>query len=246
MSCKRVLWGLLGLATIFIFLACGDQSKQQTEQQTTPMIKPEVVAVCIWDGASLRSEPSRKAKLLSTISLGEQVIWLGDTVVDSTDKNREYYKIKLSDGKEGWTSSYLLVPKAKAAAITQKAFIYKRPDLLTVTDDFFEPMNMVAVVSEADDWLEVVGNKRKKKGWIKNRDISYKEADVAVTILTTKALAEKDAEKQREKITAIINNPDFAGSIFLPELREMLGPGESMHKETTDTSMTEEAVSVKN
>lgn len=246
MSCKRVLRGLLGLAIIFIIVACGDQSKQKTEEEITPTVTKEVTAVCIWDGASLRSEPSRKAKLLSTISLGEQVTWLGETAVDSTDKNREYYKIKLSDGKEGWTSSYLLVPKAKAAAITQKAFIYKRPNLITVLDDFFEPMNMVAVISEEDDWLEVVGNKKKKKGWIKNRDISFNEVDVAVAILTTKALAEKDMEKQRERISAIVNNPAFVGSIFLPKLREMLGPVENLQKESADTSTTEDAVFIKN
>ena len=80
---------------------------------------------------------------------------------------------------------------------------------------------MVAIIKTENDWLEVIGAQRKKNGWIKNDGVSLRQEDVAVAILVSKALAEKNEEKRMEKIEAIINNTAFRSSGFIPELQQM-------------------------
>lgn len=180
----------------------------------------------------MRASPSQQGKWLSSISLGEKVVYLGATAVDSADNNREYCKVRLSDGKEGWAFAWPIISNAKAAAVLQKSVIYKRPDLLTSTATELSPMTMVAVKSEKEDWIEMVTSKKEKSGWVKNNVVSYKDEDVAVAILVAKAMAEKDVAKQKEKLEAILNNPSFAGSVFIEELRNRLYSGQA----PTDTA----------
>ncbi len=224
------------LAALGLFLACGNKTEEQ-EAVVAPV--QETQAICMWDEASLRASPSQQGKWLSAISLGEKVAYLGETALDSSDDNKEYSKVRLSDGKDGWINSYLIIPNAKAAALVQKTSIYKRPDVLTGTNVEFGPMNMVAVKSEKDDWIEVVGSQKKKSGWVKNNVVSYKDEDVAVAILAAKALAEKDPARQKQKLEAVLNNPAFAGSVFISELQNMLSPGSPV-QELPDTSGVEE------
>ena len=209
------------LIAIFIVFSCTERSEQE---DTTAK---ELSAVCIWEGSTLRDAPSKQAKWLASISLGETLTMLGDTAIDSTDKNREFYNIRLSDGKQGWVQAYLLAIDAKPAAFIQKAVIHKRPDLLTGTDNAFETMEMVAVLNEQDDWLEVIGNKRKKSGWIKNENVTFNDKDVAVAILATKAFSEKDQERKDEKIKEILDNSALSGSVFIEELQRLLYPEEA-------------------
>ena len=188
--------------------------------------------VCIWDRAVLRTEPSMEnGKWISSIALGEKVTWLNESYVDSADNNREFLKVRLSDGKEGWTIAYVLVRNAKPAAITQKVYVYRRPDILTITDKAIDPMEMVAITKSEGEWLEVVGKERKKSGWNKNEGISLKDADVAVAILASKALAEDDEKKKLAKLQAIIENPDLANSVFLNAIRQLLMPNPSLEEE---------------
>ena len=73
-------------------------------------------SVCIEDGMSLRSEPSKTSKLLTTVSLGEEVSWLGKSEKDSKT-GQAYHQIKISDGTTGWILTKGIVIKAKAAVI---------------------------------------------------------------------------------------------------------------------------------
>ncbi len=77
-------------------------------------------SVCIEDGMSLRSEPSKTSKLLTTVSLGEEVSWLGKTEKD-LKTGQEYYQIKLSDGTTGWILTRGVVTAAKPAVLAEPA-----------------------------------------------------------------------------------------------------------------------------
>jgi len=228
------------LIAIFIVFSCTERSEQE---DTTAK---ELSAVCIWDGASLRDAPSKKAKWLSSISLGEKLIMLGDTAIDSADNNREFYKVRLSDDKEGWAQAYPLALNAQPAAIIQKSVIHKRPDLLTSTNNAFEKMEMVAVVAEKNDWIEVIGNKREKSGWIKNQFVTYKKTDVAVAIKANKALGEKDQKLKEEKINEILDNSALSGSVFIEELQRILYPEEADIAEAINVNEILELIFSKN
>jgi len=229
---KFVISGFLFVLLLLLFGCRNDKNVSRTDQQNSSSATPVVngipqgaATICIWDKAVLRGVPSRKTgKFLSAIALGEKVTWLEESRIDSTDKDLEFLKIRLSDGKEGWTLAYVLVRNAVPAAIIQKTFVYRRPDLLTVTDKSLEPMDMVAITKIDGDWLEVVGNQRKRSGWIKNTGVSMREADVAVAILAIKAFRETDAEKKQLMLEAIMENPELSSSVFMAGLRATMNP----------------------
>ncbi len=204
------------LLCIIFIVSCGEKKQKTTDESANE-------AVCIWDGASLRQGPSSSTKWLSSVSLGEKVTLLGEIQTDSVD-NIEFVKVQLSDGKEGWVSSNLVITDGKVAAIIEKSVIYKRPDLLTSTEKSFDAMEMVVITSESDDWLEVTGNQKKKSGWIKKTAVTDSSLDVSVAILATKALEITDHEKRMEEINKIINNADLQGSIFIETLKKKVDP----------------------
>lgn len=97
-------------------------------------------------------------------------------------------------------------------------------------------MEIVAIAGEKETWLDVVGNERKKSGWLPNTSVSGKDADIAVATLAKKALAEKDPKKMRDKIMDILNNPALAESIFIPELQRQVVPENPPDPEAEDSS----------
>jgi hypothetical protein len=125
----------------------------------------------------------------------------------------------LSDGKEGWASEYSLAIDAKPAVAIQRTVIHLRPDLVTVTDKEFSPMEFIAVSKPENEWCETKGMEGKKKGWIKSNSISLKDEDITVSLLANKAMAETNKDKKKEKIEAIVNNPSFSSSMFMDTLK---------------------------
>jgi hypothetical protein len=156
------------------------------------------------------------------MALGEKLLCLGEDRVDTSDKNRKYFKIRLSDGKEGWAPEFSLAIDAKPAVVAQKTAIYLRPDLVTITDNEFVPMEFVAVTKPENEWCEAKGQEGKKKGWIKSSSVSLKDEDITVALLAMKAASEPDKNKKKEKIEAIVNNPAFSNSTFIETLKDQL------------------------
>lgn len=228
--------GLIFL-TLLLLQACGG-SGSSTEEETTEevagseMVMPEeedlgapIIGVCIWDKAAVRAEASKSGKYLSGLSLGEKVVLLGETKTDAGDNDREYIKVSLSDDTEGWVSSYLIAQDAGAAAIQERSSIYKRPDLLTATGDAFEPLEFVAIVSYGEDnWIEVLGNKRKKSGWIKGDGLAIGEANIALATLYTRAMEIEDQTEQREAVKEIANMNEFKYASLMPLLTGSVNP----------------------
>jgi len=180
-------------------------------------------SICIWDKLSLRDSPSQKGEWLSSVNLGEEIMYLGESRKDSTNKNIEYIKIQLSDGKQGWASAYGIVIDALSGVLYKSSPIYQRPDLLTETNQNFNIMDMVAIQDVKDHWLYVIGNQRKKQGWIPAEHITTDRMNVAVAILANKALA--DAETVEDKIKTLENflqNTPFSQSIFMATLEDKL------------------------
>jgi len=194
----------------------------EKEAPAKPPEPPKAIpTVCIWDEGVLRSEATLKSSLVSNMALGEKVIWLGGSSID-TVKNITFLNVELSDGTTGWASKSLLATDAFPAVTVIKEFIYRRPDLVTETKVMFEPMEILAVTKVAGDWVEVVGEKNMKSGWIHAKNVSKTDTDVAVAILAKKALAEKEVAKKVEKIEFILKNAAFKGSVFESKLEEEL------------------------
>jgi hypothetical protein len=236
MNVKSRFQGVLCAGLIVICAGCGKSEKATTTGQTATVTKDTAAKpteqpklhtdVCLWDKAGLKADPTQKGKYLSDISLGEQVTFLGDTAVDASDKNKAYRKVRLSDNKEGWVQSYLVETDAKPAAVTKATQIYKRPDLATVSNEMFDLGDFIALGAENGDWVEAVGSKRKKKGWIKKGDgLSFTKEDVTVSILIEKAFAEESPDKQKAKLEDITKNAALASSMFVPSVKALLASG---------------------
>ncbi len=219
------------LSFLFIALLALDSCNQPTSTQTdtaqaesgTVEQKAEVAAVCIWDNLSVRAAADSKSQWLTSISIGESLTLQGESAVDSADNNREYVKVKLADGKEGWTQKTLLVEGGTAAVFTQAVPIYKRPDLLTKTENTFSEMDIVAIKGVQEGWVEVTGKRKEGKwietGWVKKESLSSNNVDIATAKFSRIALEETDTEKRKQALASIVENPDFAGSAFIPRLQ---------------------------
>jgi hypothetical protein len=82
-------------------------------------------------------------------------------------------------------------------------------------------MDIVAVKSEQDGFLEVEGKHRGLKsvqtGWIKNTAVTSADVDIAVATFANKALKINNSKKREEAFKEITQNPDLQGSIFLSD-----------------------------
>ena len=169
----------------------------------------------------MRQGPSANARWLAGLSLGEKVTYLGVTQTDSTDTTRSYHKIEVSDGTVGWSSEYTVAVDAEPSVAIKRTPIFRRPNLLTMTSEEFDPMEMLAIVEADSEWIRVVGRQNKKKGWVKLTAVSMRPEDVAVGVLARKALELRDNEDMADKLELILENPAFSGSVFINELDEM-------------------------
>ncbi len=199
-------------------------------------------AVCVWDNVSLKSAPSEDGKWVCGISIGEIVTYLDDSKEDNSEKKTiKYYNVKLKDEKEGWVQSDFIVLNSKAGAIVDDSEIYSRPDLLNKTGNYFSKMDIVAVKSEKDGFIEVVGKRKNGKwietGWLKNKSITFDPIDIAVAKYGRKAIDISDINKRNEAIREIVNNPDFSNSIFLSSLPGIEQP--KVEETISDTTKTE-------
>ena len=214
------------LVIALVLVSC--KGKEPAKEQSVEEPKEEAVvekaeAVCVTDGVSVRKEPHKEGKWLSRLNLGEKVTYLGKSQVDSTDKNKnEYHLVELSDGSQAWAYGYGVLLNAKPGAIVKKTPLYSRPDLVTKTSKELEIMDFVAIVGEKDDWLEVVGEKKRKKGWVKSKRVTTKVEDVAVATLAHKSIKDKNGKIVAAKIAGFLDELPYENSQFKSYLQEKL------------------------
>ena len=151
-----------------------------------------------------------------------------------------YLNIELSDGTVAWAAEFGLIINAKTGVIKDKVPIYKRPDLLTISDEEFSPMDILAITEENDDWLKVTGEKKKLKGWIKKSYVSINEEDIAFALIAKRALAAKDDKPLLDKIQNILDNNPYPTSIFVETLNKIAQ--EEKNKKRLEEIMLEEGI----
>ena len=203
-----------------IFSACKGKETSTAENTTTKVEK--VPAICISNGVPVREEPSKDGKWLTSLNLGESMVYLGEEYKDSTGNNKDFYKVELSDGSQVWARTYGILLNAKGATILSETPIYKRPDLVNKTDKNFNPLEFVAIIGEKDDWVEVVGSNKRKSGWIKVQYTSTNPEDVAVATLAFKSLLDKDGVIIDDKLAAFVDDLPYENTRFNGYLNNLL------------------------
>ena len=224
---------ILSLIAVFSISCNQSSSKKDDDSDSTKgnsQIKEPVAnmtAVCLWSSVTLRETPQIKGKYKNAIYLGEKATYMGEKVTDSVDaKNKkEFVKIKLTDGTQGWVQSNMVAIGGKAYAIKEKTKLYKRPDILSVGKEEFDKMQFVVSTEEQGDWIKIKGKQKSdkwfKEGWVKLDRLAGDEIDVTVAVLAERALLKDTEDKRLEALKEITGNPDFSNSIFISDVRAL-------------------------
>ena len=212
---------------VFIFTCCSESNKDQSTEAAAEVVEtPEIrKAFSLWENIAVRDAPAATGKYLTALSVGEEVEFMDSTVTEETDKKYSYTLVKLSDGKEGWTRSDFIFPDVELVAVNVQTKIYSRPDLLTATNDSFEPLDLVVIKSMQNDWYEVTGVPRGgtwfKSGWIPAGNVHDDPTAVKVAALATKAMKQTDDARRRE-IFELIGSDEELGRYFSDEIEELM------------------------
>jgi len=180
---------------------------------------PEIVGVSVWDRISTRSQPLRSSPRTTLLSIGESFVYLDTFAIDSSESNTKFLKARLSDSTEVWVYDFSCVLDAKPAVIIHEVPLYMRPDLLTITAERMNAMDIVAVVEEWDDWIKVVNEKKEKRGWIKRETLSYTTLDLAFALLVKRTLEEEDPEQKVENLEELLENNPYPNTVFIEALK---------------------------
>lgn len=172
--------------------------------------------ICLWSKVGLRDIAGRKgAKYLSTIYFGETVKFLGEK--EKASDNKDYLKVELSDGQQGWVYDYLFAKNGKLSVLKNPLAMYKRPDVMEFTGNKFKRGNIVVVLDEnKGEWQKIVGFEKKNEGWIqKGNNFVYDALDIKLAILYNRAMNESSHSKKQKKLKLIVDNPAFQKSSFI-------------------------------
>jgi len=172
---------------------------------------------CVWNKVPLRQGPGKTGAYVSRVFFGEQVEKLGEEAYVPEEK-RTYVRVRTTDGKSGWVHEYLFVPSGTAAVVLQAGQIYDRPNTpSTITMKSFEPGEIVVMENAVGDWVHLVGREKKKAGWIKGlHKITVDQRDIEFATLLASAREDKPGPKQQEKLAALLEAAQQAGSVLTP------------------------------
>ena len=210
----------LGILLFIQLSAC--RNSTPIEADIEQPVNHEITGVSVWDRISARDEPLRSAPRTSLLSLGESFLYLDTFAIDSANDNTKFLKVRLSDSSEVWVYDFASVLEAKPAVITTEVPLYLRPDLLTITETRLQPMAIVAVVAEWDEWIKIVNEKKESTGWIKKEYLTYNTIDLAFALLVKRHMEEGNPEERIQNLENLLENNPYANTIFTSELSHII------------------------
>jgi SH3-like domain-containing protein len=238
MSVKNLKFYFLAMFISLFIMSCGDDNNtdkkdndatntESDSENVSVNTQEETNVVCLWKAVSLKKEPNSKGKYVTTMYLGESGTTNGKTVTDSTgSKVRDYMKIKLGDGTEGWIQANLVAADVVPSAVKSDTKLYNRPDILAPSNKEFNTMQFVVVTETQGEWSKVKGKRPGdgwfSEGWVKSDHLTGSEADITVSILKERALSNSDKSKMIEELEDILDNADLSTSVFISNVRDIL------------------------
>jgi hypothetical protein len=207
---------LPGILLLFMVSSCTPGAPDNQAGPADP--EPEVIGVSVWDRISTKGQPVRNSPTITLLSLGEQFVYLDTSAIDSSYNNTKFLKARLSDSSEVWIYGFASVLNAAPAVIINDVPLYRRPDLMTITEEGLKAMEIVAVVEEWDDWVKVVNEKKAMQGWIHGEHITYSTIDIAFALLVSRALKEENPEQRIANLESLLEKNPYPNTIFTGEL----------------------------
>jgi len=191
----------------------------------------EITGVSVWDRISTRNQPVRNSPSNTLLSLGESFIYLDTFAIDSSYNNTKFLKARLSDSSIVWVYDFASELNSKPAVITNEVPLYLRPDLLTITDERINTMEIVAVVDEWNNWIRIVNEKKANRGWISKEFITYNTVDLAFALLVKRSMAEEDLEEKINNMEDLLEKNPYPNTIFISEFRKMVDQAQELLRE---------------
>ncbi len=137
---RRNFTFFLGIIILLNLAACNNIPVEETGNTVSE--QPQIIGVSVWDRISSRSEPRRSSTSTTLLSLGESFQYLDSFAIDSSYNNTKFLKARLSDSSIVWLYGFASVLDAKPVVITNEVPLYMRPDLLTITEQRIESMEI--------------------------------------------------------------------------------------------------------
>jgi len=224
---------LLLIAILFLNLAsCTTGTSEKPIDRITE--NEEVEGVSVWDRISTRSAPRRSSERMTLLSLGESFLYMDSSAIDSAYNNTRFLKVRLSDSTIVWVYDFASVLDAKPAVMLSSVPLYLRPDLLTITDQEYRAMEIVAVVEEWDDWVKVVNEKKENVGWVKKEFVTYDPIDLAFALIAKRKMDAEEPEQRIENLEVLLEKNPYPNTVFIPEVRTLLNEEREQLRESED------------
>lgn len=235
---KRFLWGALGLLLTLPLVAA-------------PLTAGPNEAFVLLNNASVfKDKGMGNLDWQETVTVGDKVTILGGVVkAKYNGAEREYYKVKLSTGKEGFIRSNLLgVGGTLGVVKADSSFVYSEPRDVKITDRTIGRAQLVVVLKDGatDSFIAVSGYDEGKDlpftGVFVNRsDVSINDVDVNAIVLLTVAKAQKNATIRKNLLTVAATK--YPTSLFIDLINAGLSAGSPVRatKATTGTFTVNDA-----
>lgn len=179
--------------------------------------------IVVTQRTAILPEPDAKAKSLAVVQAGETLAFLGDSTDSPTGKNESFYKVKLSDGTEGWARNYGLILGHPGAVLLETS-LYQRPTILAPTRGKLPMGQLVGVQGTQDDFVKVASS-RWLSGWVRKSDISTDSADVLAAALAGPAMSKKTGKIALEAGLAVLTDRSSGiAKAFQARLDSLNGP----------------------
>ncbi|MBK8801339.1 MAG: SH3 domain-containing protein [Fibrobacteres bacterium] len=144
---------------------------------------------------AIYAQAKDSGKSLALVQPGESVTFLGDSL-ENSGKKEWYYKIRLSDGTEGWARNYgMMLGKPAVSLVAQS--IYQRPDFMSTKTGDLQVAQLMVIQATQDEFVKVAPS-RWKSGWVRLADISTDKDEIVAA-----ALASRDLGKTPMDTTAL-------------------------------------------
>lgn len=217
---------VIGIAGLITFLSVRPSPSGVVLPDPPPVLTDtllrEQIGICIWDKAGLRKSPGKKGDYLTPVVFGERVTLLGEQQ-EIASEDRTYIKIRLSDDQEGWVNQYLFAENASLAVVMGPTKIFRRPDVMTLKEETLERGEIVAATEVIGNWLKVIGEERKKSGWVQAIDnLSTYEDDILVAQRYQAAMKKGEPYAQRKALQTLVDDFGASGSSLMKDVRTSL------------------------
>ena len=153
-----------------------------------------------------------KAKSSVMVQAGETLQFLGDSVENPGSKGESVYKVKLSDGSEGWVRNYGVVFGASAVLIGD-ASVYQRPTALAPIKTVLRIGQLVGMHEDGPDGFVRVVASRWQFGWVLKASLSTATPDIVAGAKATAAIGKKSGLEAAEAALAAL--PDRSTAIAM-------------------------------